>query len=97
MGNANEGGESSDSGNKKKLPFFTREEDDYNPLGEDNELSKNLKCSMKTRVIGFAVCCGVGWLFSILGTISLVIKHNIVLFAIMYSIGQILNITGYIY
>lgn len=51
---------------------------------------------MKTRIIGFAVCCAVGWFFSILGTLALVIKHSITQFAILYSLGQIINITGYI-
>lgn len=49
---------------------------------------------MKTRIIGFAVCCAVGWLFSILGAIALVIKHSVVQFAILYSLGQVINITG---
>lgn len=69
-------------------------EDDYNPLGEDDEFSKQFKCSMKTRLIGYGVCCIVGWLFSFLGTLSLVLHHDTTLFAILYSLGQVLNITG---
>lgn len=49
---------------------------------------------MKTRIIGFAVCCAVGWLFSILGTIVLIFKHSVTQFAILYSLGQIINIIG---
>jgi len=55
-----------------------------------------LKCSYKTRIIGFIVCCSVGWLLSILATLVLVIKHEVSQFAVLYSIGQILNISGYV-
>ena len=54
-----------------------------------------MKCSYKTRIIGFIVCCAIGWFLSILGTITLFIKHDVTQFAILFSIGQILNITGY--
>lgn len=91
MGNTNDGDEGS---GKSKMPFQSRE-DDYSALdSEDNQLSKTLKCSLKTRLIGFAICCIFGWILSILGVLVLVIKHNITQFAVLYSIGQVLNISG---
>lgn len=50
---------------------------------------------MKTRLLGFVVCSAVGWLISLLGVLVLVLKHNVAQFAILYSIGQVLNIVGY--
>lgn len=77
------------------MPFQSRD-DDYSPLGEQDEFSKTFNnCSMKTRIMGFVICCGVGWVISILGVLSLIIKHNVTQFAILYSIGQVLNIVGY--
>ncbi len=64
----------------------------YKQLKDD--LSQTCKCSLKTRIIGWVVCCLVGWLLSILSSIVFIIKHDITIFAIFYSIGQILNITG---
>ena len=49
---------------------------------------------MKTRLLGFVVCSAVGWLISLLGVLVLVLKHNVAQFAILYSIGQVLNIVG---
>lgn len=49
---------------------------------------------MKTRIMGYAVCCGVGWLISILSIVGLLIHHNTTQFAILYSVGQITNLTG---
>lgn len=93
MGNSNDSDEGS---GKNKLPFQTRD-DDYSPLGEQDEFSKSLKCSMKTRLIGFIACSAIGWFLSILGVLVLVIKHDVTQFAIMYSLGQVLNITGYFF
>jgi len=53
-----------------------------------------MKCSYKTRIIGFVVCCAVGWLLSILGVLVLIIKHEVTQFAVLYTLGQIVNITG---
>jgi len=53
------------------------------------------KCSWRTRIIGYVVCFAIGWILSIIATMIFFIKHNIVLFAILFSIGQVLNITGY--
>jgi|JI6StandDraft_1071083.scaffolds.fasta_scaffold23853_1 hypothetical protein len=52
------------------------------------------KCSLKTRLIGWIVCFSLGWLLSIITSIVFIIKHDTTVFAIFYSIGQILNITG---
>lgn len=74
-----------------KMPFSTRD-DSYSELGEN--VDKALKCSYKTRLIGFIACCGIGWFLSILGTLSLIFHHNLVQFSILYSTGQISNIVG---
>ncbi len=49
---------------------------------------------MKTRLIGYVACFVVGWLMSIAATVMFFAKHNIPGFAILFSIGQVLNITG---
>ena len=66
----------------------------YQSLKDD--ASKFCKCSIKTRIIGYVVCFAVGWLLSIGATIMFFVKHNIPVFAVLFSLGQILNITGYI-
>lgn len=90
MGN----GESGSGGSKSQdaLPFYTRDED-YGPLGEKT----GIKCSLKNRLIGFGICCAIGWIVSLLGTLSLLFNHEVTKFAILYSIGQIISITGYPY
>ena len=46
-------------------------------------------------MIGYVVCFAVGWLLSIGATIMFFAKHDIPAFAILFSLGQVLNITGY--
>ena len=57
-------------------------------------MTAKCKCSLKTRLIGYVVCFVIGWLLSILSSIVFIIKHDTTVFAIFYSMGQILNITG---
>ena len=75
---------------KQNLPFYNRE-DEYEELSEKT----GIKCSLKNRLIGFGVCCAIGWLISILSTLTLLIHHSQSRFAILYSIGQVISITGY--
>ena len=89
MGNSSSDNNGSSSDNKDSLPFYSRD-DDYGPLGEQT----GVKCTMKNRLIGFVVCCGIGWLIAFLSTVTLLVSHNRTKFAILYSIGQIINITG---
>ena len=56
---------------------------------------KSCKCSWKTRVLGWVICFAIGWILSILSSIVFIIKQDTTVFAIFYSIGSILNITGY--
>ena len=39
----------------------------------------------------------IGWVLSTAASIIYILNHKVVMFAILYSIGQIINITGYIY
>jgi hypothetical protein len=55
------------------------------------------KLSMKERAIGWLVCSVTGWVVSIIASISLVTSDDIIAFAILYSVGQILNICGSIF
>lgn len=50
--------------------------------------------SLKERIIGWFVCCFIGWVLSFMASVSLVASDDIAGFAIMYSLGQILNILG---
>jgi hypothetical protein len=59
------------------------------------DIEESCKCSYKTRVTGWVVCFLIGWVLSLLSTIVFILKHNTTTFAIFYSLGQVLNITGY--
>ena len=57
-------------------------------------MEKCCKCSLKTRIIGWIICFALGWLLSFFTTVIFIINHNTVQFAVLYSVGQILNISG---
>jgi hypothetical protein len=44
--------------------------------------------------VGWIICFVVGWLLSFFTTVVFIIKHDTLQFAILYSIGQIINIMG---
>lgn len=50
--------------------------------------------SLKERIVGWLVCCFIGWVLSFLASVSLVASDDVAAFAVMYSLGQILNILG---
>ena len=50
--------------------------------------------SLKERIVGWLVCCVIGWVLSFMASVSLVASDDIAAFAVMYSLGQILNIVG---
>lgn len=55
------------------------------------------KMTMKERMIGFLACCALGWLLSILSFLTLILgKKNIIKFAVVYSLGNLINILAYI-
>jgi len=61
----------------------------------EKECEKNACCpsiSLKTRLIIFAMCWGLGIFFSIVG--SLVLIKSLIKFVVCYSIGTILTIAG---
>lgn len=51
--------------------------------------------SYKTRVIGWLACSITGWVLSLIITFVFVLSNfDVVAYALIYSLGQILNITG---
>lgn len=52
------------------------------------------KLSYRKRITGWIVCSVIGWVLSLMGTITLALSDSIVAFAVLYSIGQIINIVG---
>ena len=51
--------------------------------------------SYKTRVIGWLACSITGWVLSLIITLVFILSNfNVVSFALIYSLGQILNIAG---
>jgi hypothetical protein len=85
MGNTSDtSGKSSDN----PLPNF---------LSGSKEKSCCPKMTLKQRAIGWLVCSVIGWLLSIMATISLLTSSDATTFAILYSIGQMLNIAGSVF
>lgn len=72
--------------------LFEEDKGSYAELKDGME--KCCKCSLKTRIIGWIVCFAIGWLLSFFTTVVFIINHNTVTFAILYSAGQIINISG---
>lgn len=61
--------------------------------GKKKQKSMCGKLSMKERMFGFAACCALGWILSILSYLTLILgKRNIVKFAVIYSLGNLINI-----
>ncbi|KAG7171168.1 vesicle transport protein SFT2A-like isoform X2 [Homarus americanus] len=50
--------------------------------------------SWSTRIKGFAVCFGLGFLFSILGTAFLFLPRGLVLFTVFYTLGNVMAISS---
>ena len=65
----------------------------YESLKDD--IGKTCKCSYKTRIMGWLICGVVGWVLSIVATLIFLFKHDKVFYAVLYSVGQIINISGY--
>lgn len=72
--------------------FETSEKGGYQEIKDD--VSKMCKCNIKTRIIGWVSCFCIGWILSIITTVVFIMKRDYTMFAILFSIGQILNITG---
>lgn len=68
-----------------------------NFLSGSKEESCCPKLSLKQRAIGWIVCSVIGWVLSIFATISLLTSTEATTFAVLYSIGQVLNITGSVF
>lgn len=62
-------------------------------FGKEDTLCGEL--SYKTRVIGWLACSIAGWLLSIIVSLVFVLSgFDVVAYALLYSLGQILNIAG---
>jgi hypothetical protein len=88
MGNSQE----SSSGSKFKL--FDNDNEDTSFKNIKGEVKKFCKCSYKTRLIGFGVCSIIGWTLSVMAVILYFLRHDVVVFAVMYSIGQLINLSA---
>lgn len=62
-----------------------------------NEESCCPKLSIKHRAIGWLCCSILGWVLSLFATVSLMTSNDMTVFAVLYSIGQILNIAGSVF
>ncbi|KAK4303698.1 hypothetical protein Pmani_024308 [Petrolisthes manimaculis] len=83
------GRDSSDEQDEERGNIITQTEDtpllrvvDTNSLG------------WETRVKGFAICFGIGCLFSILGSILFFLPGGTILFAIFYTLGNVMAISS---
>ena len=65
--------------------------------GGDKNDSCCPKLTLKQRAIGWIVCSVIGWVLSIFATASLLTSSDAVTFAVLYSIGQVLNIAGSVF
>jgi hypothetical protein len=68
-----------------------------NFLSTDKGQSCCPKLTLKQRAIGWLSCSIIGWVLSIMATISLLTSSEATTFAILYSIGQMLNIGGSVF
>ncbi|KAK7073187.1 Vesicle transport protein SFT2B [Halocaridina rubra] len=59
-----------------------------------SQVADSSTLSWSTRVKGFAICFGVGFLFSIMGSAFLFLPKGIILFAIFYTLGNIMAISS---
>lgn len=50
--------------------------------------------SLKQRIVAWVVCCSIGWVLCIVACILLVANQTGGAFAILYAIGQVLNLLG---
>lgn len=72
-----------------------------NPIQQSSESSPLLSAvldssslSWGTRVKGFAVCFALGFLFSILGSVFLFLPKGTILFAVFYSLGNVMALSS---
>ncbi|KAK8735190.1 hypothetical protein OTU49_005553 [Cherax quadricarinatus] len=71
-------------------------------IGEEEEERGNIitqvidnsSLSWNTRVKGFAICFALGFLFSILGSALLFLPGGFILFAVFYTLGNILALSS---
>ena len=71
----------------------TKSEKSVLSIGKEKTLCGDM--SLKTRVIGWLACSIVGWLLSLIISFVFIFSNfNVAAFALIYSLGQCLNIAG---
>lgn len=86
-------GNTQEKSGKKILVF----EDDKDQGSYDElkaEVTKACKCSLKVRMTMFCICFALGWLMSILAVIVYFTSKDVTRFAILYGLGQSVNLAG---
>lgn len=61
--------------------------------GKKKEKSLCGKMTLKQRLTGFLICCICGWCLAIISFLLLIVgKKDLVKFAVIYSLGNLINI-----
>ncbi|KAL5010275.1 hypothetical protein ScPMuIL_012580 [Solemya velum] len=69
-------------------------DDDEEEKGIVTQISDATTLSWSTRIKGFAICFALGVVLSMLGTALLFAKNGLVIFAVLYTIGNILALAS---
>ncbi|XP_048767186.1 vesicle transport protein SFT2B-like [Ostrea edulis] len=77
-----------------KLKKALSGDDEDEEAGIVTQISNSTTLSWSTRIKGFAICFVLGVALSILGSILLWFKNGLILFAVFYTIGNILSLAS---
>lgn len=67
-------------------------------MSKKKKKSKSLcgKMTLKQRITGFLICCTLGWFLAFMSFVLLIFgKRDIVKFAVIYSLGNLINILAF--
>ncbi|KAL3881287.1 hypothetical protein ACJMK2_027742 [Sinanodonta woodiana] len=78
----------------EKLKKALSSDDQEEEKGIVTQLSDATTLSWGTRIRGFIICFVLGIVLSVLGTILLFLKNGLTLFAIFYTIGNVLSLVS---
>lgn len=79
---------------KLKRALTGREEPDDEERGFVGQALDASTLSWGTRVKGFCACFAIGVLLSVLGTVSLALGGGLIVFAVLYTLGNITSIAS---
>lgn len=66
-----------------------------NKKSEDDSESLCPKLTFKERIMGFVICSAIGYILSILSTLSLLMgKRDMTKFGITYTLGNLISIVA---